>query len=600
MRPIFHFAKELYRYGGSALMLNAALLFGIGLLQSFGIVLILPLLSMAGLQLDLSGIPYISSLMNLFGQLPQRWGLPVILAGYVLIIAGQGWIGRKAAIVNKQIQLGYVRHLREDTYHLLLRSNWAFFLANRKSDLVKMMTSEVANVKRGLSMYFQFVSSLIMAAVHLSLALLLSPAITMFIIASGALLLFCSRIYTRRSKDFGKENQEISKQYIARITDDLAGMKEIKGNTLEAARARWMNELCDKAERNTLEQTKLRMNSQFLYNVVSAVVLAFGVYALILLFEAQTAQLLLIVTIFSRLWPIVARIQSKLESLAVLVPSFEALLALRKECLRAQELEDGGEWEDAEPLRLKEGVRFQNVSFRYPGKESDALTRVSLFIPACGMTAIVGPSGAGKSTLVDLLMGLNRPQGGEIAVDGVPLASGLLLPMRRAVSYVPQEPFLFHGTIRDNLLLMEPAADEGMLWEALEAASAAELVRLLPDGLDARIGDRGVRLSGGEKQRLVLARALLRNPAVLILDEATSALDTMTETKVQETLERLKEKMAVVVISHRLSTIRNADQVVVLYRGLVAQRGRYADLAGEPNGLFGRLLRRQAEPASGL
>lgn len=176
------------------------------------------------------------------------------------------------------------------------------------------------------------------------------------------------------------------------------------------------------------------------------------------------------------------------------------------------------------------------------------------------MTAIVGKSGAGKSTLIDLLMGLLQPEKGQVLLDGIPLNGDNVNAWRRALSYVPQEPFLFNVSIRENLLLVEPRANEKQLWEALEFAAAAEFVKKLPQGLDTHIGDRGVRLSGGERQRLVLARAILRKPEILILDEATSALDTENEAKIQEALEQLKGTTTIIVIAHRLSTIRNADQ----------------------------------------
>ena len=171
-----------------------------------------------------------------------------------------------------------------------------------------------------------------------------------------------------------------------------------------------------------------------------------------------------------------------------------------------------------------------------------ALENINIQIPANHMTAIVGPSGAGKSTLIDLLMGLNQPEKGEVLIDGIPLTNDNLLSLRRSISYVPQDPFLFNATVRENLLMIEPNASEEQIWEALEFSSAAEFVKKLPQGLDTLIGDRGIRLSGGERQRIVLARAILRKPSILVLDEATSALDTENERKIQEAIESLKER----------------------------------------------------------
>jgi len=162
--------------------------------------------------------------------------------------------------------------------------------------------------------------------------------------------------------------------------------------------------------------------------------------------------------------------------------------------------------------------------------------------------------------------------------------------MRGLVSYVPQDPFLFHGSIRDNMLLIDPQASDQDIWEALRFSSAAEFVGRLPDGLDTVIGDRGIRLSGGERQRLVLARSILRRPSILILDEATSALDMDNELRIQKALEKLKGMMTIIVIAHRLSTIRNADQVIVLEQGHIVQSGEFDKLSEDKKGLFSRLL----------
>lgn len=236
---------------------------------------------------------------------------------------------------------------------------------------------------------------------------------------------------------------------------------------------------------------------------------------------------------------------------------------------------------------MKQGINLENVCFRYDlGEPAYALQKVNLHIPANRMTAIVGHSGAGKSTLVDVVMGLLKPESGSVMIDGIPLTDDILLSLRESLGYVSQDPFLFNTSIRDNLLMVKPHAEEEQLWEALQFSSAADFVRKLPQGLDTLIGDRGVRLSGGERQRLILARAMLKKPSILILDEATSALDNENEAKIQEVLEQLKGKMTIIVIAHRLSTIRDADEVIVMEEGKIIQVGKYEKLAKEKKGVF--------------
>ncbi|HET7615774.1 MAG TPA: ATP-binding cassette domain-containing protein, partial [Bacillales bacterium] len=190
-------------------------------------------------------------------------------------------------------------------------------------------------------------------------------------------------------------------------------------------------------------------------------------------------------------------------------------------------------------------------------------------------------------------MGWIRQENGDVLLDGMPVSAGMRRSLRKSVSYVAQDPFLFHSSIRGNLLMVEPEAQEKDIWEALTFSRADEFVRKLPRGLDTVIGDRGVKLSGGERQRLVLARAILRKPTILVLDEATSALDSENEARIRDALERVRGRMTVIVIAHRLSTIRHADQVVVLEQGEVVQKGEFHQLADEKKGMFSHLLGEQ-------
>ncbi|MFD8722637.1 ABC transporter ATP-binding protein [Streptomyces sp. NPDC059629] len=233
-------------------------------------------------------------------------------------------------------------------------------------------------------------------------------------------------------------------------------------------------------------------------------------------------------------------------------------------------------------------VEFKGVGYTYPDETRAAVQDVSFSCEPGGITALVGPSGVGKSTVLSLLMGFLRPQEGSILLDGQDLAGIDLRSYRRFLSVVPQESVLFEGTVRENVTYGLPGVSDQAFREALRDANALEFVERLTEGADTVIGDRGARLSGGQKQRLAIARALLRDPKVLILDEATSALDARSEAEVHASLVRLARDRTVLVVAHRLSTIRQADQIVVMdngrvteigtHDGLLARRGTYAGL----------------------
>jgi ATP-binding cassette subfamily C protein len=221
------------------------------------------------------------------------------------------------------------------------------------------------------------------------------------------------------------------------------------------------------------------------------------------------------------------------------------------------------------------------------------LSDVSVRIEAGTTVAVVGPSGAGKTTLADVLLGLVQPASGRVLVDGELLTAGNAASWRAQVGTVPQEVFLFHDTVRANLQWAAPDVTDDDIWRALEAGSAAGFVGALPAGLDTVVGDRGYLLSGGERQRLALARAFLRRPRVIVLDEATSALDHENEQIVQRAIESVGGDITLVVIAHRLSSIRRADRIVVIDAGRVAEAGTWTELMARPHGRLARMCAEQ-------
>jgi len=303
-----------------------------------------------------------------------------------------------------------------------------------------------------------------------------------------------------------------------------------------------------------------------------------------------TGGLLLLLFLFARIMPMLSGLQQNYQQFLAMLPAFETVTEMQARCEAAAEPQPVR----SEGFELREGIRFESVSFAYEESGNPLIvSHLDLTIRAGETTALVGPSGAGKSTIADLVMGLIKPHKGRVLVDEKPLGVEQMRAWRSRIGYVPQDTFLFHDTVRANLLWAYPEASDEDICEALRLAAAEDFVSRLPEGMKTVVGDRGVRLSGGERQRLALARALLRKPSLLILDEATSNLDSENEKRIQDAIERLHGSMTILLITHRLFTIRCADVIHVLERGRLIESGDRSTLIAKENGRFLALCKAQ-------
>ncbi|MCF2649141.1 ABC transporter ATP-binding protein [Niallia circulans] len=593
MRNLTIYLKKLKMVTGPKIYMNIFLSIFISAIEGISIYLLVPMLAVIGLfEASISNVFPLNVLVKGLEQLPFTLNLPFILVLYFMLLTGQALLQRYQTILNTEIQQNFIRYLRVETYESLIKAKWEYYLEKRKSDFNYILTTEISRVGIGTHGIIQLIGIVFFTIVQVTLAFLLSPSLTLVVMVCGAVIAIYMRKFVKGSKVLGKETTELMSNYFGGISEQFNGMKDMKSNRLESSFNEWFQSMSNRIHQNVMKLVKLNSKSTFIYRVAAGLLIIFFVYVSFSFIKVPPEKMILVILIFSRLWPKFSSIQSSIEQIVTMFPALNHLLKVQKECRKEKEW-DFSQMEElsSKPsFHLESAIECKNVSYRYKQAQDNwALSNINIAFPKNKTTAIVGPSGAGKTTLVDIVMGLLQPEEGKVFVNGEPLTEKTVLGYRSTISYVAQEPFLFHSSIRENLQMVAPHANESDLWNALTFAAADEFVRRMPQGLDTIIGDRGIRLSGGERQRLILARAILRKPTILVLDEATSALDSENERKIQQAIDRLKGTMTIIVIAHRLSTIRNADQVVVLEGGRVIQAGEYGVLS-ETKGPLRRML----------
>lgn len=516
---------------------------------------------------------YVSQLIALYGQTTALLLIGVFLAVTTAMKTGAYFLSSATII---PIRTGVVRDIRNQLYQKITSLPLGFFSEERKGDIIARMSGDVQEVESSImSSLDMLFKNPILIIVYFATLLFVSWQLTLFTIIFVPIFGWFMGIVGRRLKQKSIKAQALWSDTMSQVEETLGGLRIIKAFCAEGK----MNKRFDginTAYRNDIMHVNIRQSmahpmSEFLGTVMIIIVLWFG-GILVLNNKAITGPTFIyyMVILYSIIQPL-----KEFSKAGYNIPKGLASMERIDKILMAENIIK----EPATPKHIQSfehQIEFRHVSFKYG--EQWVLKDINLTIPKGKTIALVGQSGSGKSTMVDLIPRYYDVQEGEVLIDGINVKELGIYDLRQLIGNVNQEAILFNDSFRNNISFGVDNATQQQIEEAAKIANAYDFIMASENGFDTNIGDRGGRLSGGQRQRVSIARAILKNPPILILDEATSALDTESERLVQDALERLMKTRTTVAIAHRLSTIKNADEICVLHEGKIVERGTHEEL----------------------
>ncbi len=531
------------------------------------------------------------ALTGLFETVPAADRLLFISAAIFSLVLLRSTLAYGNGLFFSWVDTRISHHLRCRVFDQLLRVGMRFIERTRSGKLWNALEGETWTATDAVSTAVGLAIKLATMIIFTSILLLISWQLTLMVAAALFLISYLVQTMTRRIETLSRRSLHADEAMSQRLVELFSGMGTIRAFNRQPYERRRFSKASRRVGRAGLKMEALSGLITPVSELLAAGLLIAVLFIMLHGNQGNLPAVLVFIAILYRLHPQVHGFDQGCTDLAAARPGVEVVMNLLDR--------EDKPFVRSGPIRfetLEAAIELDSVSYCYDVQEPAALSDVSLRIARGETTALVGPSGAGKSTLINLLMRFYEPTTGDISADGVALHETDLRSWREKIAIVSQDIHVFNTSVRDNIAYGKLDASEPEIVAAAQQADAHGFISSLPDGYDTVVGDHGVRLSSGQKQRIALARAIVRNPEILILDEATNSLDSISENVIQASLQKLRRDRTVIVIAHRLSTIEQADQIVVMDHGRIVERGDLRDLLAN-NALFARLYKLQKRPA---
>ncbi len=562
-----------------------ALMFFAMILESLSVGIILPLTSIL-----LKGNMDISFLPNFFeSQLPT--GKKLIYLGLLITIL-VFLIKNLLLVFNLWQQTKFLRNMHFEITNKLfkyyLKSEYLFFLQNNSAHLYRNLTDIISAFVSYTKAYMIFFTEIIVFMGIAFILFYIDFLGTTLILFSVGIVSFLIYILTiGKISFFGKQRNIVGGELNKHLLQGMASAKDVKILDRE-------NDLIEQVDKNVFKMTRLNQIMQFItglprFSFEVLMILAFSLLIFVMIkTNREMIDIIQYLGVFAvasfRIVPGASRLLNSFQSIKYIEPSVKILLEEFEPKNFSNLNKKNEENKSTLPLKFQKEINIKNLSFSYPSRKEFSLSKLSMSIKKGDFVGIIGETGSGKSTLINLIIGLLKPSQGEVEVDQLNIDSNLS-GWYKKIGYVPQSIYLTDDTIRRNIAfgLNENDIDDSLIKESIVKANLEEFIKNLPNGLDTIVGEKGIRLSGGQQQRIGIARALYRDPEILILDEATSSLDQLTEKKIMESIQFLKRKKTLIIVTHRLSTVQNCDRILFIEKGKIIKQGSPNEILNSNN-----------------
>ena len=552
-----------------------------GIMEGIGVNAIIPLFSLLSTDMP-PGADFISKgIQALFAALHINFTVTSLLLFIAVLFIGKAAALLYANYLNAKISYQYEYDLRSEVFEETLHTTWPYLLTQKVGHLEKVLMDHVSNAANALLLVSTSILTLTSLCMYVIVALNISLEITLLTLSTGAFLFLVFKPLLYRTRMASHRLANIGKQVAHHINETNIGAKIIKSLRAEESVLARGKKYFEELMRARVLLALVNGFTNVLYQPIS-IIFVLIVFA----FARNTpgfsfASFAVILYLIQKIFSYVQSVQGKLNSISEYAPYIRSVIDYKEQAAKHHEKDDG-----EKSFNLNVSLDFKNVSFAYDEKNIKILKDLSFSMQKGHMVGLIGPSGAGKTTIVDLLLRLLVPSKGAITLDGEPIERIAMKSWRENVGYVSQDIFLLNDTIQNNITFHLPRVNQKDVEEAARQANIHEYIMSLRDGYETQVGERGVMLSVGQRQRVVLARALLRKPKILILDEATSALDNESEALVQQSIDSLKGNISIIMIAHRLSTLKNCDWLLVLDEGKIIEEGTPVRLLGKKSSYF--------------